>query len=83
MGGALDIEQSADAVKRLLGQWRSGEVHVMEFAPHMRPAKYLGDIGGRTAAGLVQRAEAGEAVGVQEAAEPGQVPARMLAFAVG
>jgi hypothetical protein len=82
-GGALDVEQAADAVERLLRERRSGEVEVIEFTPHMRPTKNLGDIGGLAATGLVKRAKPGIAVGMQEAAEAGQVSARMLAFPVG
>jgi hypothetical protein len=53
LGGALDIEQAADAVERLLGERQSGEVKLMEFAPHVRPA---GDFSDAT---LVKRAEPG------------------------
>lgn len=83
MGGTLDIEQTADAVERLLGQRRSGEVDVVEFAPHVRPTENLSNVRGLAAIGLVKRPKAGIAVGVQEAAELCQVPARMLALAIG
>ena len=77
------LERISDQRRGVLRERRSGEVEVMEFTPHMRPTKNLGDIGGLAATGLVKRAKPGIAVGMQEAAEPGQVSARMLAFPVG
>jgi hypothetical protein len=49
----------------------------------MRPAKHLGDRRGLAAVSLVQRAKPSIAVGMQEAAEAGQVALRLLALAVG
>ena len=49
----------------------------------MRPTKDLGDIGGLATLGPVKRAETGITIGMQEAAELGQMPARMLALAIG
>jgi hypothetical protein len=83
IGGTLDVEQLSDAIERFFGERRSGEVDVMEFASHMRPTKHLGDGGGLAAIGLVKRAEAGITIGMQEAAESGQVPVRVLASAIG
>ena len=54
----------------------------MEFAPHMCPTENLGHRGGPAVLGLVERPEAGVSIGMQEAAKAGQVPARMLAFAI-
>ena len=54
----------------------------MESAPHMCPTENLGHHGGPAVLGLVERPEAGVSIGMQEAAEAGQVPARMLAFAI-
>ncbi len=54
----------------------------MESAPHMCPTENFGHHGGPAALGLVERPKAGVPIGMQEAAEAGQMPARMLAFAI-
>ncbi len=54
----------------------------MKSAPHMCPTENLGHRGGPAVLGLVERPKAGVPVGMQEAAEAGQMPARMLPFAI-
>lgn len=76
---ALEGIQLPDAPDGLGGKRRAvGHVDVVELAPHVRPAGRLHD-----PAILVERTEAGIAVGLQDATEGGQMRARMLALAVG
>jgi hypothetical protein len=61
-------------------QWpaaRYPRVDVVELATYMRPTRRLGHVA------RIQPGKPGIAVGLQHAPEPGQMPARVLAFAVG
>ena len=82
--GALDVEQLPYPLQGLARDRRLvGGMDVKEVAPRMRPAGDLGHDRRLPLGGLVERPEAGIAIGLQEALEAGQMRARMLAFAVG
>jgi len=74
----LDGVERADA-RHGLARDRAvgGEQHVVEFAPRMRPAGRLDHL-----AALVERGEAGIAVGLQEAREALEMRARVAMAAV-
>ena len=75
----LDRVEGGDPQKRLVGKRCAVPlVDVEELAPDMRPA---GDLADR--AGPVELAEAGIAVGLQDAAEAAKMALRMDALAVG
>ena len=74
----LDRVQRGDPLQRFVCHWRlRGSMHIEELAPGVRPARRLGD------AALIKSGEPGIAIGLKDAAERRQVPARMLALAVG
>jgi hypothetical protein len=78
-GGVLDTVERADLLQRLAGKRRAvGLVEIEELAPDMSPAGDFAD-----PAGLVQFAEAGIAVGLQDAAEAAEMALRTDALAVG
>jgi hypothetical protein len=77
----LDLIKRSDPLQRLLGQGRLvGDVNVVEFASHMRPAK--GDLWTIVCFAGHQATKPGITVDLEQAAEPLQVRLRMLAFAV-
>ena len=75
----LDAIELADAVERLLGDWRAGgSMHVKKLAPNMGPTPGFGDL----VAGE-QLVETSISIGMDDAPELIEVGARMLALAVG
>ena len=67
---ALDLEEPADALERLGGDRRlGGEVDVVDLAPDMGPAGDFGHGRRLSTLALIERREAGIAVGLEEAAE--------------
>jgi hypothetical protein len=77
----FDGVEGCDTLDRFLGDWRLLAIpDVEELVPAVRPACDLGDRPVRAeicGAPIVGRLEAGIAIGLQEAAEAGEVPCRM------
>src|SRR6202008_4713172 len=81
---ALDLEEPADVLERLGGDRRlGGQVNLVDLAPDMGPAGDLGHGRRLPALALIERPEACIAIGLEEAAEPRQMGARMLPLAIG
>src|SRR5260221_3642075 len=77
--GILHAVEGGDAVERLLGQRRAaGRMDAEEVAPHMAPTGNPGH-----PADPEELIEPGIAVGLQDAVEAAEMPARVLAPAVG
>ncbi len=82
--GGLDVVERADPLQRLAGDRAAGRLpDIVEVAPQMRPARRLAHARHAVGAGFVELPEAGIGVGLQDAVEVGEVPAGMLALAVG
>jgi hypothetical protein len=82
----FDAIKDRDTLNRLLGDGRLFAVpDIEELASAVRPARDLGDRPVRAkirGAPIVERLEAGIAIGLQEAAEAGEMPRRVLATAI-
>ena len=80
--GPLDVEDRVDAPHRLRREWGTGQLgQVEQLASPVRPAACLRDRA-RPAPGMVELAEPGICVRLQDPRIPSQMPLRVLAPAV-